>query len=126
MEGVYWMRKESYQTNIERQNIIQKISLIYAVMYNKRLSRSNGTLKNAKGLFEMRNPFIHPRTHSSKLCIPTDQPWKKVEKYSPTSLKSVVKTVNGLITKDPSWLSNIMLCVTKKLLSGQYTPLSLI
>ena len=65
MEGISWMGEEFYKYTVERQNIVQKIRLIYALKYNKILPRDENTIGDVREIFELRNKFVHPKTRSA-------------------------------------------------------------
>jgi hypothetical protein len=99
-EGVMWMGEQFYKDAIERQNIVQKIRLIYAIKYNKILPSDKGVIKGVKKIFEIRNQFVHPKTRSIKDMGNADQMLKKLNSCNPTKLKNLVRSVNTLYYKD--------------------------
>ena len=103
MEGVSWMGEEFYKDVVERQNIVQKIRLIYAIKYSKILPSNKDTVKNVKEIFELRNQFVHPKTRSAgKDKSIVTQTVKNLNKFTPTKLRNLVKSVNSLILNDPN------------------------
>lgn len=62
LEGVSWMGEEFYRNAIERQCIIDKISLVYTIKYSRLLDCSEKVLKDIQYLFDLRNQFVHPKT----------------------------------------------------------------
>jgi hypothetical protein len=102
MEGVSWMGEEFYKDVVERQNIVQKIRLIYAVKYSKILPPDEDTIKNVRKIFELRNQFVHPKTCSAdKDGGKGNQKDENLDRFVPTELRNLVKSVNNLILKDP-------------------------
>jgi hypothetical protein len=99
LEGVSWMGEQFYKDTIERQNIVQKIRLIYAIKYNKMLPSNKDMIKNVKEIFELRNQFVHPKTQKVKNESKDNQMVKKLNKFNPTKLKKLVRSVNTLLNK---------------------------
>ena len=101
LEGVSWMGEEFYKNAIERQRIIDKISLVYTIKYSRLLDRSEQILKDIQYLFDLRNQFVHPKTRQ---CRDSEQNNDKYMEFlvnlNPEELKILVISVNSLI-KDP-------------------------
>ena len=62
-EGVSWLGERFYKANIERQSVRQKIALIYALKYRKRIFFKKCEKIKVFKLFEMRNRIVHPKSH---------------------------------------------------------------
>jgi len=101
MEGVSWMGEQFYKDTIERQSIVQKIRVIYAIKYNKALPYGKSLIKNVREVFELRNQFVHPKTRKAKNDSKDNQMVKKLNRFTPTKLKNLVKSVNTLYYNDP-------------------------
>lgn len=102
LEGVSWMGEEFYRSAIERQRIIDKICLVYTIKYSQLLDRSEEIIKNIQYLFELRNQFVHPKTHRhSDNAQSNNKDMDFLVNLNPDEIKELVISVNGLI-KDPN------------------------
>ncbi len=101
LEGVSWVGEEFYKKAIERQRIVDKIRLIYAIKYQRLLESDNETLKEVQTLFDSRNQFVHPKTreYSENEDEPSED-FKFLTDLDYAKLKKTVKSVYGII-KDP-------------------------
>ena len=101
LEGVSWMGEEFYKNSIERQRIVEKIRLVFAIKYSQLLERSDETLKQVQQLFDLRNQFVHPKTRQyDESSEYTGQDMDFLINLVPEKIKELVISVNAII-KDP-------------------------
>ena len=101
LEGVSWMGEEFYKNAVERQDIIQKIRLIVAIKYNELIKIEDEILKSVRFLFDLRNQFIHPKTHSIKgKKEKLDKNFEALINIKPAEIKTLIQKVNSLIRMD--------------------------
>ncbi|MBN1506581.1 MAG: hypothetical protein JW955_07035 [Sedimentisphaerales bacterium] len=100
LEGVSWMGEEFYKDVVERLKISAKIRLIHALKCKRRLSRDDPTVKGVQELFDIRNHYVHPKTHSMNDNDTRSTTFEKLIGYAPDTLWSLVQSVYAM-TKDP-------------------------
>ena len=101
LEGISWMGEEFYKNAVERQNIVQKIRLIVAIKYNESIEPDNETLKSVRSIFDLRNQFVHPKTHSvNENRDKSDKSFETLINIKPAELKELVQYVNGIMRID--------------------------
>ncbi len=97
LEGVSWTGEEFYRNTVERQSIVRKIRLIYALKYGKCLPPDEDILKRVRALFDVRNHYVHPKTHRAKERDQNeDQNFSRLLAYKPEDLWGLVQRLNGL------------------------------
>jgi len=81
--------------------ICQKITILYALKYSKRLPESNDSLKEVRSLFDFRNRLVHPKTRSAKQNHDSaDRMRADLDLVSPNELQKVFWRVTGLFEPD--------------------------
>jgi hypothetical protein len=97
-EGVAWLGESFYKENLERLGICQKIAVLHALKYAKRLPESNKVIKEVRSLFDFRNRLVHPKTRSvRKDRDSTDKMRANLDRVSPDELRKVLRRVAGLL-----------------------------
>ncbi len=86
-EGVAWLGEDFFKENLERLGICEKIAVLYALKYRKRLEQSDENLRETRGLFGLRNRLVHPKTKQVKKGDKKDDLRAVLDAVSPQSLR---------------------------------------
>jgi hypothetical protein len=100
-EGVALLEEVFYKDNIEKLGICQKIVVLYALKYRRRLESSHEAIVAVKKLFELRNRFVHPKTRNVRKELGRDDMRAKLDDVSPDGLRKVFWKVTALFEPDP-------------------------
>jgi hypothetical protein len=100
-EGVDLLGEPFYGQNLEMSRICQKIAVLYALKYGRRLPESNAVLKAVRALFEFRNRLVHPKTRVVRAAGGAkDDMRTKLDEVSPKALRRVIGQVTDLFEPD--------------------------
>jgi hypothetical protein len=95
--GVSWLGESFYKQNLERLGICEKVAILYALKYGKRLAEADETLRAVRTLFDFRNRLVHPKTRNVREADDsTDEMRTNLDRVSPEELRKVFWRVSGL------------------------------
>jgi hypothetical protein len=101
-EGVAWLGEAFFRANLERLGICQKIAVLYALKYDRRLTESDEALNEVNKLFQLRNRLVHPKTRKVRQDRETEETLRTdLDNVSPDSLRRVFWRVTALFEKQP-------------------------
>lgn len=96
-EGVAWLGERFYKKNVERLRVLQKVEVLYALKYRRRLDPGAETLARISDLFDLRNRFVHPKTHEvADRKARSDDTRERLEKMTPADLRKALRSVTSL------------------------------
>jgi len=96
-EGVSWLGDSFYKKNLERLGICEKIAVLYALKYAKRLQEDHAVLKDVKKVFDFRNQLVHPKARSfKKNPDPSDSLRSHLDSVEPDLCRKLFRAVATL------------------------------